>query len=417
MAMTIMDFLRIQLTVDRFRPIGLLANRNQTDNLNKLILDAGKKQEFLKNFGVKDSNQLNIESTIVSLSNEALDKYASYLQNGISGADETKISDESSKSEAINAYKKNSVPRGYSKENPRTYQEGYSAFELARSANHSAIEKETSSTITAVNNSKYNNGMRNLSTETPNSWYLYSDEFKISHKMENLDEDAFNRQMVNKQMSNLFKEKDITIENGEDFNIEIDEYDYHVKVTGKDKDKAAEIESALNENDNGKNLYSHLYLCAMDVNMYENGSNNSNVDKEGQLKRYVNDFVKGRTGIDLRNAKATESGDFITEKGESVLEKLNEYSDKYALDEMKEAEKSLNAHYLNQVKDLDFSESGSTQTMKATLRKDGLHDVGQSVDYSNSSQLNRIAQKINSDSSTPVLSAFVLSNDAPTEDN
>ena len=151
--------------------------------------------------------------------------------------------------------------------------------------------------------------------------------------------------------------------------------------------------------------------------MYENGSNNSNVDKEGQLKRYVNDFVKGRTGIDLRNAKATESGDFITEKGESVLEKLNEYSDKYALDEMKEAEKSLNAHYLNQVKDLDFSESGSTQTMKATIRKDGLHDVGQSVDYSNSSQLNRIAQKINSDSSTPVLSAFVLSNDAPTEDN
>lgn len=93
----------------------------------------------------------------------------------------------------------------------------------------------------------------------------------------------------------------------------IEPYEYKITVTGNISDeKCKQIEQVLNNKDNGKNLYDHIYFCAK--NYWENSSQFS---KWGQLKRQMNDFFYEKLGVRLFECEK-QGNDFITEDGKSV---------------------------------------------------------------------------------------------------
>ena len=252
------------------------------------------------------------------------------------------------------------------------------AFSDAKNSNLKALNN-SGNTIVANNQDKYTsaiNVINNLNT------HIQTDEYRINGMVNDAEKNAFNRKMVNNQINNILKENGIELDSDFTCDFVIDPDDYQIKVENcSDLDLKDRIEQALNKGDsekvfyerNGVNLYNHIYISGKDYS-------NTQITHDGQLKRYVNDLIQEKIGINLKDCQKVDN-DFITDKGESVRElflKQAEAEEKST--EMLETAKNLRSHYLNQVSGFDFTDDNK-QVLRITYSNKGLHDIGQSQDF------------------------------------
>lgn len=107
------------------------------------------------------------------------------------------------------------------------------------------------------------------------------------------------REQIDQAMQDLLAENGIELPAGTSFRLTVDQ-DYTIHVTGlEDEEQATAIEQALNRGDNGKNLYNHLKLTALNgKNLgvdYANG-HLASVDTQQELDDKTLDEVKRRAG-------------------------------------------------------------------------------------------------------------------------
>lgn len=204
----------------------------------------------------------------------------------------------------------------------------------------------------------------------------------VSFSCADEDENAYNRQMINRQLSNILEKNGITLSEEDNFTFQIDPYDYKIRVSGGSEETNARLESALNcESDNlydanGFNLYNHIYKCALNTQ-------SSQISNEGQIKRYVQNLVMEKTGVDLRECSRTDD-DYLTKDGTSVKELLHEVIDNntdgtsgWMSAQNQDSFKGLYDSYINQVHQYRFDD-GQTQNLSISFNvKTGLHDIGQ----------------------------------------
>lgn len=241
--------------------------------------------------------------------------------------------------------------------------------EQLRQSNHDKLSN-------AGNQIKFDNGFagcHELGRMLEVEWV--NDEFAFNCKVSDPEEDAFNRQMINRQIENILSDAGVCINEGENLTFSIDPYSYEISVNGNvAEEKRKQIEDALNQGENGWNLYTHVYFCAKD------GMNSTQISQEGQLKRHMNDLFYEFYGIKLCECKK-QGDDFITPDGRSVRDMIgtrnttrNQGSGMYAVDT-----NGLKHHYLDLMQPYSY-DTGDTQTLEIAYTSTGLHDLHQ--DYS-----------------------------------
>lgn len=204
----------------------------------------------------------------------------------------------------------------------------------------------------------------------------------------NADELAYNRQMINSQISNILAKKDIRLSDEDNYSFSVDPYEYRIKVSGGSDEMNQKIEAALNGDTdseelydtNGFNLYTHIYNCTL----YTQSEQTS---KETQLKRHVQNFVLEKTGVDLRECTKAED-DYITSDGKSVKELLDNVIDTNSdgcsaglSEEDKKNFKKVQRSYVDSVLQYDFND-GNDQVLSISYNSStGLHDIGQTHGY------------------------------------
>ena len=241
--------------------------------------------------------------------------------------------------------------------------------EQLRQSNHDKLSN-------AGNQIKFDNGFagcHELGRMLEVEWV--NDDFAFNCKVSDPEEDAFNRQMINRQIENILSDAGVCINEGENLTFSIDPYSYEISVNGNvAEEKRKQIEDALNQGENGWNLYTHVYFCAKDR------MNSTQISQEGQLKRHMNDLFYEFYGIKLCECKK-QGDDFITPDGRSVRDMIgtrnttrNQGSGMYAVDT-----NGLKHHYLDLMQPYSY-DTGDTQTLEIAYTSTGLHDLHQ--DYS-----------------------------------
>lgn len=190
-----------------------------------------------------------------------------------------------------------------------------------------------------------------------------NDDFCFTGKVIDAEENASNRQMINRQINNILNGAGINISDEDNIVFSIEPYEYKITVTGNISDeKCKQIEQVLNNKDNGKNLYDHIYFCAK--NYWESSSQ---LSKWGQLKRQMNDFFYEKLGVKLFKCEK-QGNDFVTEDGKSVRA-MASHNDMYT-------------HYLNLLTPHDYHDDDS-QVLEIAYNSTGLHDLHQNHSYGN----------------------------------
>ena len=241
--------------------------------------------------------------------------------------------------------------------------------EQLRQSNHDKLSN-------AGNQIKFDNGFagcHELGRMLEVEWV--NDEFAFNCKVSDPEEDAFNRQMINRQIENILSDAGICISEEENLTFSVDPYSYEISVTGNvEEEKRKQIEDALNQGENGWNLYTHIYFSAKDE------MNSTQITGEGQLKRHMNDLFYEFYGIKLCECEK-QGDDFITPDGRSVRDMIGARntasihgSGMYAVDT-----NSLKHHYLDLLQPYSY-DTGDTQTLEIAYTSTGLHDLHQ--DYS-----------------------------------
>ena len=243
------------------------------------------------------------------------------------------------------------------------------ACEQLRQSNHDKLSN-------AGNQIKFDNGFagcQELGRMLEVPWV--NDEFAFNAKISDPEEDSFNRQMINRQIENILSDAGICISEEENLTFSVDPYSYEISVTGNvEEEKRKQIEDALNQGENGWNLYTHIYFSAKDE------MNSTQITQEGQLKRHMNDLFYEFYGIKLCECEK-QGDDFITPDGRSVRDMIGARntagihgSGMYAVDT-----NSLKHHYLDLLQPYSY-DTGDTQTLEIAYTSTGLHDLHQ--DYS-----------------------------------
>lgn len=239
------------------------------------------------------------------------------------------------------------------------------ASEQAKMANRARLENAGNRIIGWNEHTMIQDSMRALGTE-PN--YI-NDEYFFYGPLVSANECAFNRQMTNRQIENIFAEHGIEVPQDTDLYFTVDPYDYIITVSGTDDEALkAQIEEALNKDDNGKSLYEHIYLCSKD-------NDSAQVNLTAQAKRFVFRLIRKWTGADLRECTRAEN-DFITPDGKSVTELLHNYVDTHEPDYREE----LKAMRTERMLKYDYND-GNDQVLSIRYTSTGLHDIGQENGY------------------------------------
>lgn len=246
------------------------------------------------------------------------------------------------------------------------------ACEQLRQNNHNKL-------LDAGNQIRFNNGFEGghaLANMMNVQWV--NDEFVFNHKVSDPEEDSFNRQMVNRQIENILSEAGVSVNEGENLTFSIDPYSYEISVKGNiTEEKRSQIESALNQGENGFNLYTHVYFCAKDE------MNSTQVSQEGQLKRHMNDFFYEMYRVRLCECEK-KGDDFITPDGRSVRDMIGARSTRSTQRNGFSGvdENSLKHHYLDLLQPYSY-DSGETQTLEIAYTSTGLHDLHQDWGFGN----------------------------------
>lgn len=128
--------------------------------------------------------------------------------------------------------------------------------------------------------------------------------------MDTTDEEkaAYNRKMVNTQISNILTNAGLDISLLGDMVFSIEPFNHTLTVLGPDDEKASLIERLLNDNRNATELFHHIMQ-----------SNRSRIDDDVRDKyRAIREF-KEKTGEDLRTYRQTAEG-FVDASGRNALD-------------------------------------------------------------------------------------------------
>lgn len=125
---------------------------------------------------------------------------------------------------------------------------------------------------------------------------------------------AFNRQMINAQIGNIFKSNGIDWSEGDLCTFSVDPYSYYISVEGVNEDIRQQMENVLNVGENGKNLYLHIKKCAT-----QDGANSSQISEDGMLKYQAYQQVLDFTGLKL-NELEEHDGSYYTEMDQDICD-------------------------------------------------------------------------------------------------
>ena len=137
------------------------------------------------------------------------------------------------------------------------------------------------------------------------------------------DRIMFKRQTINRQISNILSGAGIDTAGIPDTcTFTVDPYSYYISVDGVDDSPKHSMEQALNQGNNGKNLYKHILTCST-----QDGCNSSQVSADSKLKFQAFQQVYEYTGLKL-NELEERGGTYYTKDGEDIKELVRTAVDK-----------------------------------------------------------------------------------------
>lgn len=137
------------------------------------------------------------------------------------------------------------------------------------------------------------------------------------------DRIMFQRQTINRQISNILSGAGVDTAGIPDTcTFTVDPYSYYISVDGVDDSQKQLMEQALNQGNNGKNLYKHIFNCST-----RDGCNSSQVSADSELKFQAFQQVYEHTGLKL-NELEERGGTYYTKDGEDIKELVRAAVDK-----------------------------------------------------------------------------------------
>lgn len=189
------------------------------------------------------------------------------------------------------------------------------------------------------------------------------------------DQIQFERQVVNTQITNILQQSGInTNEIPETCKFTVNPYTYEISVDGVGQDLKTAMENALNVDDNGKNLFSHIYKCST-----QDGCNSTQVSSASYMKYQAYQQVYTFTGLQL-NEMSEKNGTYYTENGQDVLSLVN-----IAIDKSDDVPKEYKAQMKAWIQELvsDISKIGWNNVpdmyLSILFGRNGLKDINQSI--------------------------------------
>lgn len=178
------------------------------------------------------------------------------------------------------------------------------------------------------------------------------------------------RNVINQQISALLSNHGISLSKQMDLRFSINPYTYQLSASGNvDKDTLSLIERLLNEGDNGKNLWTHAWICMHDSDN-EIVNYQANMTKANQYSLWHE--LYNTTGYDIRNA-SYRNGTFIAEDGTDLL----------AL--FKKTVKNSAGYELYSKRFLEYArngwDEGNDLVLEIGFDSSGLYDIGQEKGY------------------------------------
>lgn len=155
-----------------------------------------------------------------------------------------------------------------------------------------------------------------------------------------------NREYTDQSLQKIFENNNIEIPNGTTLTFSVSSYDYYVTVSGTDDEELkSRIEQVLNHDENGKQLYNHIYNSN-----YIFETNNPTYLGEassGTSEGLTINFIRELTGYDLREC-TLKDGEFYAPDGVNVKEALIEaFENKDG--EYSEEELDINLRRMNEI--------------------------------------------------------------------
>ncbi|HDX9577266.1 TPA: DUF4885 family protein [Bacillus pseudomycoides] len=201
---------------------------------------------------------------------------------------------------------------------------------------------------------------------------LFRNSDPIDGRVENHKEKAFQREQVNRQIQDLFTQKNIDIPDDENLTFNVDPNNFQVTVKGsKNIQLLQQIEKVLNDKNNGKELFSHIF---------QSSDFESEQMKPEAIRKYgLISTLRSGTGYNLHDLERKD-GKFLTPDGQDVFELY--------LNRMRQ-----NPYERNYVS-LAASVYGSRYHELAENGFDAMSDLILSINYSNN-KLQDIGQKEN----------------------
>ncbi|ENQ3077360.1 DUF4885 family protein [Bacillus cereus] len=201
---------------------------------------------------------------------------------------------------------------------------------------------------------------------------LFRNSDSINGVVENHKEKAFQREQVNRQIQNLFIQKNIDIPDDENLTFSVDPNNFQVTVKGsKNIQLLQQIEKVLNDKNNGEELFSHIF---------QSSDFKSEQMKPEAIRKYgLISILRSGTGYNLHDLERKD-GKFLTPDGQDVFELY--------LNRMRQ-----NPYERNYVS-LAASVYGSRYDKLAENGFDAMPDLILSINYSNN-KLQDIGQKEN----------------------
>ena len=193
---------------------------------------------------------------------------------------------------------------------------------------------------------------------------------EIGYQRNTDKEKQYGRQVINKQLSTLLSQNNITLNSTVDLKFLINPYSFELKVSGNtDENTLAMIEKLLNQGDNAKNLWNHAWACMHDAN---NEVVNSQASKKKAEQFSLWHEIHNATGFDARKA-IYKAGSFQMPDGIDLLATFKEK-------EKNEAGYELFSKRLVEIA-MDGWNTDNDLTIEIGYNIDGLYDIGQEKGY------------------------------------
>ncbi|MFP3155977.1 DUF4885 domain-containing protein [Lachnospiraceae bacterium ZAX-1] len=193
---------------------------------------------------------------------------------------------------------------------------------------------------------------------------------------------AFQRQLVNNQISNILTSAGIDKTNISDqCSFSVDPYSYQITVSGVDDETKAAMEQALNVGDNGENLFMHIYATSI-----QDGCNSTQVNRGSKSKYEAYQYVYEYTGLKLDELKA-KNGTYYTSDGVDILGIVNKNIGKS--EKVPGAYKGpLKSWIQSLVSEISLRGWNNISDMKLNIlySANGLEDTNQSISFARDSE-------------------------------